>query len=427
MCKRTLACLLMLCLIPAMVQAQAPSPCSSPGYAIGYFNGVKNTRAGAGQSRDRLKLIYGSQYNNQPVKYYLFYNPTDGLLADLAEAFKQKEAENPDLQGRWELIWDVLRGQGSLIDRFVHDFPSFDLFAFDALRETAVDLSRDYVDKLVTEADFQSIVDGFVETMTGLTTEQEKILAVAHSQGNLFVNEVYSAVSPTLQTHSLAVVHVATVSSTLNGEYTTSDTDLVVAAVRALLGDTPAANVTVPIGDLLGNDLSGHGFLEIYMNGSLNPYSKIKGDMDAALASLEDPNTQGSSGLFTVTLTWDGTGDVDLHLFEPDGSHVYYANRQGTTGYLDTDNVTAYGPEHYYASCDPAAIQEGTYQVGINNYARATGRIASVQLVTPTRIYSPSTLDVGPERGSSGNADPIPVFQVVVTKNSDGTYTVVQQ
>lgn len=57
-------------------------------------------------------------------------------------------------------------------------------------------------------------------------------------------------------------------------------------------------------------------------------------------------------GPITVEITWDDTEDIDLHISEPDTTHVFYANPKGTVGYLDVDDLDQYGPEHYYASYD---------------------------------------------------------------------------
>jgi hypothetical protein len=66
---------------------------------------------------------------------------------------------------------------------------------------------------------------------------------------------------------------------------------------------------------------------------------------------------------FTVTLSWSrDTSDVDLYVKEPDGvagsasagkvgDIVYYDNRKGvstTNAYLDFDNTSGFGPEHYF-------------------------------------------------------------------------------
>jgi len=51
--------------------------------------------------------------------------------------------------------------------------------------------------------------------------------------------------------------------------------------------------------------------------------------------SLSWPNPTVGSGPVTVTWTWGDPPDVDLYVYEPDGSHVYSAALQGSSGYLD--------------------------------------------------------------------------------------------
>jgi len=69
-------------------------------------------------------------------------------------------------------------------------------------------------------------------------------------------------------------------------------------------------------------------------------------------------------------------------VYEPGGSHVFYQTMSGQSGYLDVDNTTANGPEHYFASCEAETLQTGTYQVGIANYSRADGRTATLQIAS---------------------------------------------
>jgi hypothetical protein len=147
------------------------------------------------------------------------------------------------------------------------------------------------------------------------------------------------------------------------------------------------------------------------------------------LSTLQPPITQGSVGFFTLTLTWNGSGDVDLHTFEPSGPHVYYKEKRGLVGYLDVDNTSGYGPEHYYASCDPAVLKTGTYRIGINNYERATGRIATVQVSSAQRgEILTRTLDVGPVMGKAGDGSPLSVLTVTVTKDPvTGVYSATAQ
>lgn len=49
-------------------------------------------------------------------------------------------------------------------------------------------------------------------------------------------------------------------------------------------------------------------------------------------------------GNITVQLKWDTQPDVDLHIWEPSGTHVYYSHKGGLCGYLDRDDTDGEGP-----------------------------------------------------------------------------------
>lgn len=81
---------------------------------------------------------------------------------------------------------------------------------------------------------------------------------------------------------------------------------------------------------------------------------------------LSDITLLGTGDL-RVTLTWD-TGppvtdstDIDIHIIEPDGSHVYWGNDTGTTTVLDVDNIAGFGPENIFV--DPTEAAAGTYDI----------------------------------------------------------------
>lgn len=51
---------------------------------------------------------------------------------------------------------------------------------------------------------------------------------------------------------------------------------------------------------------------------------------------------RAGNGDFQASVAWTGASDVDLHVFDPNGEHVYYGNRNGTTGgRLDIDSNAA--------------------------------------------------------------------------------------
>lgn len=143
------------------------------------------------------------------------------------------------------------------------------------------------------------------------------------------------------------------------------------------------------------------------------------------MATLYTPQNTATQGAFTATLSWNGTGDVDLHTFEPNGSHVYYSNQKGIVGELDVDNTVANGPEHYFATCNESLLEEGIYRIGLNNYSQAEGRKATVQIST-SNVSDVITREMvmGPELGSSGDSNPKHLINVVVSKDESGKFNI---
>ncbi|HBE74206.1 MAG TPA: hypothetical protein DDW31_09035 [candidate division Zixibacteria bacterium] len=99
----------------------------------------------------------------------------------------------------------------------------------------------------------------------------------------------------------------------------------------------------------------------VYSNGSFarwgrSPVYNIRG-------SFTTPRVQAQ-------LTWNGAGDIDLHMKGPNIGHCYYANKtlsgSGWSVTLDYDNVVSYGPENIHAN---GTIPAGTDTVFVNYYS----------------------------------------------------------
>lgn len=418
----------------AAAQTTQSSICEARGYTVGFFNGVWNTLPQAIDGRMALQELLGNEYNSEPVEFENFYNTTgssnDATMAqDIAEVFIQRANEldtSGALSQRFEYLWDVASDPQRPFLARLQATLSAPISALEGLYTAISSKVAESWSRLLSNPPTALNHAQHRLTIDTLATEGQKMLFIAHSQGNLFVNPAYDYAKTKLSTNSVAVAHIAPASPTTRGPHVLADIDAVINGLRAFGWNTvPPINLTLPVSD---RDLSGHTLVETYLDASRAGRSRVKELATQGLASLVTPPALGSRGFFTTMLTWDGTGDVDLHTFEPGGAHVYYSSKRGQVGALDVDNTVANGPEHYYASCNAADMQEGTYRFGINNYARAAGRTATVQ-VTFAQGGQPVTrvLGVGEVRGSGGDSTPIPVLTVNVTKDASGKFQATAQ
>lgn len=220
-----------------------------------------------------------------------------------------------------------------------------------------------------------------------LLFEGRKLLLVAHSQGNLFVNSAYEYARTKVPVESVKVVHIAPASPGLSGPHTLADMDFVINGLR-LAGVVPPVTDQVPpfaarLPGLNGKrDLMGHGLQEIYLNPSLTTSTRIDQQIRDALATLVAPPQAEAPGFLTATLVWDGAGDVDLHVTEPDGGKVSRVRKTGRAGTLVAENWRAIGPERYQIGCAADRIQEGIYTFSASHYVNAMGRRATLVIAT---------------------------------------------
>ncbi len=293
MLKRMAALTVSVLLPLSPLSSVAQNPGGGPGYVIGYINGLSTDPIGAQDGVDALSAIYGAQYSNQPVSYTLFCTPTDGLMQDVVNAFAQRVESSPGLTDRWELIWDTLDGGGGAIsDLAIAENASLNGLVSD-LKTTFLNGVSSNVKNLTSNKEFQPAVDQFASVLTTYYTQQKKILVVAHSQGNVYLNPAYDAVKTQLKTDSLRTVQVATPTATVRdpqGRYVTSTTGLVIQGLALTLGNVEPANTDGPILAALSSDSGyGHKFVDIYMNPNYKLLPAIKALADSNLQALQSP------------------------------------------------------------------------------------------------------------------------------------------
>lgn len=116
--------------------------------------------------------------------------------------------------------------------------------------------------------------------------------------------------------------------------------------------------------------------LASYVTGGTFSVDLVIYDADAQRSNDERLNVQVNrvgAGELQIQLNWEENDtDLDLYVFEPDGSVIYFGNPSGTGsgGALDVDDRDGGGPENiFYETLPP----DGTYSVEVDFYGGPVG------------------------------------------------------
>lgn len=255
---------------------------------IGFFNGIMTTKPEAKNAMYRL--AEQNFAGNKPVKYELFYNQTDGLAADMLEVFQQRLAEQPSiLQNRFELYWEMIGGRSPMLNETLEAEPSL-IALVGAVDKSILAYEAVYfADRAIGGKEANTIqVYGEQKTKAdNLLASGNRLVFIAHSQGNLFANKLYDTFS-TKTKKETKVIHVAPASQALRGEHVLADKDDVIhdlkisGTIATNTIDIPAYEARPP-GINGKTDSRGHGLLEIYLNPKLKTFDQISGEIVRAI------------------------------------------------------------------------------------------------------------------------------------------------
>ncbi len=380
---------------PALAQEPSELFCVNKEAVVVYGNGVKNTKEDVRASILQIKATLKARLPEERfdlLDFEVAYNPTAGVLADLLETFIQ------DLQTDTTNFWRILARLDVMPEAFAQALEDL---------ATAVDEAA----LLASPALQQHVTFYKAQILVG-----KKVLLMAHSQGTLFANQAFFNLTAEEQ-DSFGIVSAALADSFVagGGRYTTLIEDAIILALTAV---KIAAGLPPPLPPNLTNSVlpvpsvEAHFFRTSYLAAGSNSRSKLVTDMVATLDVLTPPPPLGELGIITVTLTWGAQPDVDLHVFEPNGTHVYYANPTGLSGFLDVDDVDGFGPEHYFVDC--LSLEAGMYHVGVN-YFRGSGPETAQVLIEAGLIARSFSRFLADDVGTAGDANPVSVADVVVT------------
>ncbi|WP_175039038.1 hypothetical protein [Burkholderia contaminans] len=193
---------------------------------------------------------------------------------------------------RPNLTWEILaRVAGGFVDGLLPT--TIDLvktMISDTEKETAARVAEQFKAKYIYVDDR---VEGAVSKVNDYVLNKgRRVLLVGHSQGSLYANATHRVVyaNPKIKPGNFKVVHVASVANFVaDGEgYITSDSDLVVKALRTAMPDTLQSNTVSPFNP---NDISGYLFLDTYLNGDYPLRNSVYGVISRALLTLREPES----------------------------------------------------------------------------------------------------------------------------------------
>lgn len=153
-------------------------------------------------------------------------------------------------------------------------------------------------------------------------------------------------------------------------------------------------------------------------------------------AKVEFEENHYEEGDLNINLTFSNAKDIDLHLYMPDGQHIFYDNRGGTveledgstvTFGLDRDsnpncNIDNLNNENIYIPAE--LIQPGTYRIEVNMYSNCDQNIETRwtinaryndEFITPTTGKNPAS---GVYPVGAGNGDHTNVMEFIVTESN---------
>jgi hypothetical protein len=380
---------------------------------IFFGNGMFNTYMDAFSSMQALSLFIRQEASrrgySEDIEFFLAYNRSEAkttpvgmdnsnVFQELSEVIRQRGYLGSDLV---DLFFDSLSGTKIL--------PTW-------LRDKVGEINKSLafagsLGELILDSDLLAHVSAYRNKLY----EGGKVVLVAHSQGNLYANNAYNliyGVGEPLSSTSFGIVYVATPDSTRHGgfPYTTLTNDWIINFVQTSFPLTLAGNITNTSGD---ETFLHHNFIDAYLAGNESGPKIVNDVFDVMENYLTDAEKVVEGGDITVTLTWGHATDVDLHVFEPNGNHVYYSSKQGTYGRLDVDNQDGYGPEHYYSEQNAT----GQYIIAVNYFSGLVPETAYV-VINAGSIQRVYTVSLPSETGSAGNSSPQQVAVINATYNS---------
>lgn len=312
-------CLSIMPLSQAQTQA-AKVPCdASAGYTIALFYGVWNMPDDAQASLAQLRLALTSQipngfYRDKKVRYEVFYNSTGAVaggtaLQDVAEVLIQsyREVDSTGVfDNRYETFWEYLlpafgpiaTGK-SITDSITAAIPGKQVVK-QKIDENVAGIVATALASMLSAPPTDADLLKHRKQLDVLRNAGQMQMMVAHSQGNLFVNQAYNYIRPLVANGGVKIAYIAPASPIVNqldGRYLLADIDVVINVALRLKGFVmPATNAV----SFSSSDISGHALVGTYLDGkrSKEIRSAVLSMLETQMAALRPyPLPANASGL----------------------------------------------------------------------------------------------------------------------------------
>ncbi|MGF6649572.1 hypothetical protein OKW34_000134 [Paraburkholderia youngii] len=265
------------------------------------------------------------------------FNPTEGHVLDVfRKLLLQKAQETSSTASLLDYAENViLASNGQQNDLSGSDASA----AQSALSTGAATVIQDVLsDPLAAQ-----VLDSVMSKVVPTALQGNKVVVIAHSEGNMFAQQMYAAAKTSGPSkynpygiaigNAFQVVNVATPAAKPDtGKYITSQSDIVIDKLATLLAWITQQLAPAPanVNPGISADLSGHGFLSVYLNPALSTNEALpinptmEGEVmrlvglaasDAAPTQSADPNASYPVSLYagsgnnnvTYTVTFNGT------------------------------------------------------------------------------------------------------------------------
>lgn len=257
--------LLMMCFF---THAQNTCPVPPQSVVVFFGNGIDTTPRAAQRSLDQLQTAIGDTYNDQKIRYDLAYNNTSGMGADLIQSAQQAG-----------LQWDSQLMSWLLVNRVV---PAWFATWYQKLL-----LNRTTV--------IAGELTEHVEKYSTAILLGQKVVVVAHSQGNFYVNEAKKLLVqqlPAEKMKSFAVYGVAVPSNNVAGAagpYITNHRDIIYQVVPNALPQNWKLKNAAGAEDNSRDWIQAHSFTDTYMSDAFDIKPSLVMGIKGQITSTQKP------------------------------------------------------------------------------------------------------------------------------------------